>query len=428
LIEDRPNLLADTRGSVATLFAVLLPLILGFAAAGIETGFWFSERQRLQMASDSAAYSALMAYAGGASVHDAVARGITEARQSGFDGLDTQITITISAASGSRPAYAKAVIRDNAPLFLTQLFLDAQVVPVSTESFASMQATPGAANCLMSLHESTSRAILIAADVKVNLIHCVASANSTTNDSIWLEGTTRLTADCISTPGGISWNGGAMVTLKDCTTGSFPKVKQTDPFVGTPFWGGTGVTSPSYFADAAISQGRYGPGMPGGATLQPGKYGKQVEIAGAVTLMPGVYYFTEGFRAVNGGSITGTGVTLMFDQSKTIDVAQSVPWRIKAPTTGATKGIAMMGDPTKTSSGDVRLIGIMGNVEGAVYFPNQRLLTEAGPNSTPALCTTIVAKTIDIRGSGTINNDCTNASGSTAGGAKKVRLVKAAPA
>ena len=158
------------------------------------------------------------------------------------------------------------------------------------------------------------------------------------------------------------------------------------------------------------------------------EYGKQVEIAGAVTLMPGVYYFTEGFRAVNGGSITGTGVTLMFDQSKTIDVAQSVPWRIKAPTTGATKGIAMMGDPTKTSSGDVRLIGIMGNVEGAVYFPNQRLLTEAGPNTTPALCTTIVAKTIDIRGSGTINNDCTNASGSTAGGVKKVRLVKAAPA
>ena len=427
MIEDRLNFLADTRGSVATLFAVLLPLMLGFAAAGIETGFWFSERQRLQIASDSAAFSTMMSYAGGASVHDAVARGITEARASGFDGSENRITITITPASGSRAAYAKAIIRDDAPLFLTQMFIDAKVVPISTESFASLAVTPGAANCLMSLDESASRAILIGASVKVTLQKCVASANANTNDSIWLEGTTWLKSDCISTPGNISWNGGAMVTLNDCTTGTFPKVKQTDPFVGTPFWGDPGVTSPSHFADAAISQGRYGPGMPGGATLMPGNYGKQVEIAGPVTLMPGICYFTEGFRATNGGQINGAGVTLFFDQTKTMDVAQSVPWRITAPTSGPTRGVALMGDPKKTGAGNVRLIGIMGNVEGLVYFPNQRLLTESGPNGSPSLCTTIVAKTIDIRGDGTIANDCTGKTGTGSSGSGKVRLVKAAP-
>lgn len=426
--EDRLEFFTDTRGSVAILFAVLLPVMLGFAAAAIETGFWFSERQRMQIAADTAAYSAMMSYAGGASISDAVARGVTEARASGFDGTDDEIVITIVPASGSRSAYARATTRDNAPLFLTQLFLDAQVLPVGAESFASLAVTPGASNCLMSLDESASRAILIAASVRVTLQECVASANAPTNDSIWLEGTAWLTADCITTPGGISWNGGAMVTLNDCTTGTYPKVKQTDPFVGTPFWGDPGVASPANFADAAISQGRYGPGMPGGATLMPGKYGKQVEIAGSVTLMPGVYYFTNGFRATNGGQINGAGVTLFFDQTKTMDVAQSVPWRITAPTSGATRGVALMGDPTKTASGDVRLIGIMGNVEGLVYFPNQRLLTESGPNTAPSLCTTIVARTIDIRGSGTINNDCTNSSTASSGSEGKVRLVKAAPA
>lgn len=429
MIEDRLNFFADTRASVATLFAVLLPLMLGFAAAGIETGFWFSERQRLQMASDSAAYSALVAYSKGASVADAVARGRTEARKTGFDGPDAAVTITITPAAGSRPAYARAVIEDTAPLYLTQLFLDAQVLPISSESFASLEASV-AGNCLMALHESTSRAILIAASVQVTLRKCNASANAPTNDSIWLEGTASLKADCISTPGGISWNGGAMVTLNECTTGNFPKVKQSDPYVGTPFWGDPGVpspSSPSGFVDASISQGRYGPGMPGGATLMPGKYGKQVEIAGPVTLQPGVYYFTNGFRATAGGQINGTGVTIYLDQTKTIDIAQSVPWRITAPTSGTTRGIAIMGDPSKTASGPVRLIGIMGNVEGLVYLPNETLQTESGPNSSPSLCTTIVAKTIDIRGSGTINNDCSNATGSSGSGGK-VRLVKAAPA
>lgn len=427
MTKGRLDFIADTRASVATLFAVLLPLMLGFAAAGIETGFWFSERQRLQMASDTAAYSALVSYAASAGVQDAAARGVTEARASGFDGAASNIAVTVYPASGNRVAYATATIRDTAPLFLTRLFIKEQLVPVTAKSFASLQAA-SVNNCLMTLDESASRAILFAASVKVTLQKCRASSNSTPNDFIWLEGTAWLKTDCISTPGGVSWNGGAMLTMNSCTTGNFPKVKQTNPYAATPFWGDPGVTSPSHFADAAISQGRYGPGMPGGATLMPGKYGKQVEIAGPVTLMPGVYYFTNGFRATNGGRISGAGVTLYFDQTKTMDVAQSVAWRITAPTSGATRGVALMGDPKKTAAGNVRLIGIMGNVEGLVYFPNQKLLTESGPNTSPALCTTIVAKTLDIRGSGTIDNDCTTSPGNSAGGNNKVKLVKRAPA
>lgn len=111
-------------GSVAVIFGILLPALLGIAALGIEIGHWYSERDRLQIAADTAAYSALMAYSIDKNLDNAVAVGSAQARASGFTGTIDQIEIAIPSPDGSLgPNSSRAVLRANTRLYLSSLFL-----------------------------------------------------------------------------------------------------------------------------------------------------------------------------------------------------------------------------------------------------------------------------------------------------------------
>lgn len=416
---------ANTEGAVAVIFGILLPALLGIAALGIEIGHWYSERNTLQMAADTAAYSALVAYHGGIEKPKAIAIGKARARASGFTGSDAQISITIPSPDTSLgPNSARAVLAVNTQLYLSALFLDAGSIGIGVTAHATVDEVSAAGPCMLALKSNQSRAIVMASSVRLDM-KCVVASNSGAADAIWAEGTAALRADCASLPGNIATNGGASVTLTDCPGNAYPRQTTDDYMISTPFWGSSAVPDTGYFVDQSISQGRYGAGMPGGAILQPGKYGKQVEIDGTVTLKPGIYYFTNGFRAAPGSKISGQGVTIYVDQTKVLDIAQGVSWDLTAPTSGPTKGMAIMGKPS-VQGGTVRLIGVMGNVEGGIYFPNQTLQTENGPNLATARCTQIVASTIDIRGTGTIANDCSAGGAVAAGGASRVRLAAGA--
>jgi hypothetical protein len=409
------------RGNIVTMFAVLLPCLLGIAGLAIETGYWFTERHKLQMAADTAAYSALVAYSINRNTADAVTMGVEQAVASGYSGPAGTASVQIPSPEGALgPNSSMASLRQQVPLFLSRLFLNSASIEIGVVSYAMFDPVANPP-CMLSL-KNQSRSLLVAASVRMNM-KCVVASNATAADAIWLEGTTSLTANCIATPGSAATNGGASITLTTCDRANHSRDVSADPFAGTPFWGSAMVPDRPGYADQHVSQGRYGKGMPGGNQLQPGKYGKQVEIDGEVHLAPGVYYFTNGFRAAPNSRITGEGVTLMFNQSRVLDVAQNVAWSISAPESGATKGIAMMGDPAITTAGNVRLIGVLGNVKGAVYFPHQTLLTESGPNRASSVCTQVVAATIDVRGAGTIVNDCSGGGGAS-GGRPRVRLVR----
>jgi Flp pilus assembly protein TadG len=415
--------LRDERGAIAVIFGLLLPALLGFAALAIEVGYWYSEKDKLQIAADSAAYSALVAYSADKDLGKAIAVGVAQAQASGYSGSAQQITIHIPSPDGTLgPDSSRAVLQANTRLFLSALFLDAASIDIGVTAYATMDQVQANAPCMLALKPGQSRSILIAASVQVDM-NCVVATNSASNDAIWVEGSAALTANCVRTPGTIGTNGGAKVTLNDCPNGTYPRETSEDSLASTPYWGSPSVPDVPVFADQHINQGRYGAGMPGGNVLKPGKYGKQVEIDGTVTLQPGIYYFSAGFRAAPGSKIIGAGVTIYVDQSKVLDIAQNVAWDLTAPTSGPTAGMVIMGNPANTGNSQVRLIGIIGNVQGGVYFPNQQLLTENGPNIATPRCTQIVASSIDIRGSGTIRNDCSagSATGSKPG---NVRLAK----
>lgn len=415
--------ISDQRGAVVVIFGLLLPGLLGIAALAIEVGHWYSEKEKLQIAADSAAYSALVAYSLDKDVSKAVAVGKAQARASGFTGMDSQIAIAIPAPGGTLGANSsRAVLEASTSLYLSSIFLNAGFIDIGAGSYAAMEEAVENSPCMLALDAGTSRAIAVAASVQVSM-NCVVATNSSAKDAIWAEGTATLASSCARAPGTIGTNGGARIILNDCSLGSYPRETTTDALSGAPFWGSATIPDTSYFVDQSISQGRYGVGMPGGNVLQPGKYGKQVEIDGTVTLQPGIYYFTNGFRAAPGSKITGKGVTIMVDQGKVLDIAQNVAWDLTAPASGPTQGMAIMGHPSRTG-GTVRLIGILGNVQGAVHFPNQTVQTESGPNLAKARCTQLVARTIDIRGGGRIDNDCSAGTSGGSGSPGLVRLVR----
>lgn len=410
-------------GAIAVIFGLLLPALLGFSALAIEVGHWYTERDKLQMAADVAAYSALVAYSTDGKLAAAIDTGRAQARASGFIGTDEQIAIAIPSPDGTLgPNSSRAMLRANPRLYLSALFLDLASIDIGVVSYAVFDPIADPVPCMLALKSNQSRSIVMAASVQVDM-NCLVASNSTRGDAVWAEGTASLTASCIKTPGSTATNGGARITVTDCPNGQIDHSTSSQPFTDMPYWGDPGVPDTATFIDQSVSQGRYGVGRPGGPNLNPGKYGKQVEIDGTVTLAPGIYYFSAGFRATPGSRITGQGVTIYVNQSKVLDIAQNVQWNLTAPTTGPTAGMAIMGNPAITG-GTVRLIGIIGNVEGAIYFPNQALQTESGPNIASTRCTQIVASTIDIRGSGSIRNDCSGQSGGSSGSAATVRLAK----
>lgn len=417
------ELLADTSGGVAIIFGLLLPSLLGISALAIEVGSWYADKNRLQIAADAAAYSALVAYQKDKSLTNAVAIGVAEAQASGYSGPADKIKILIPSPDGTLgPNSSRAELTEPSPLFLSQLFLKQGWLDISAVSYAT--ATPATPNapCMLALKANQSRSIVFASSVKVDMA-CVVSSNSTANDAIWAEGQSSLKAHCATVPGSVATNGGAKVSFSNCPNGSYQRTTTEDYLASTPFWGSASIPDTNVFVDANVAQSTYGENWTAGNQLKPGKYGQQVDIVGTVHLAPGIYYFTNGLRAAPNSKIVGEGVTIFIDQSKLMDFSNDVQWQLSAPTSGPTKGVVLSGRPD-VYGGTVRLFGIIGNVQGAVYFPNQEIKTASGPNLAQARCTQIVASYIDIRGEGTIKNDCSGVGNQTGSSGGKVQLAK----
>lgn len=417
------ELLTDTKGGVAVIFGILLPSLLGISALAIEVGSWYADKNRLQIAADAAAYSALVAYQKNKSLTDAVTIGVANARASGYSGPADTIKILIPSPDGTLgPNSSRAVLTEPSPLFLSQLFLKQGWLDISTVSYATASPATPNAPCMLALKPNQSRSIVFASSVKVDMA-CVVSSNSNASDAIWAEGQSSLKAHCATVPGTVATNGGAKVTFSNCPNGSYQRTSSEDYLASTPFWGSANIPDTNVFVDANVAQSAYGEGLTAGNQLKPGKYSKQVDIIGTVHLAPGIYYFTNGLRAAPNSKIIGEGVTIFIDQSKLMDFSENVQWQLSAPTSGPTKGIVLTGRPD-IYGGSVRLFGIIGNVQGAVYFPNQEIKTASGPNLPKARCTQIVASFIDVRGEGTITNDCSGVGNQTGSAGGKVQLAK----
>ena len=181
----------DNRGNVAITVALCLPLIIGGAAFGIETGYWRYDQVRVQQAADAAAYAgAVVKRSGGAQISNTqvTSAATTAASSNGYtNATDTLVAHVPSLATPSDANSVEVVItRTEPPIFTAYVRCMvsgwrnnncdnsiATVKGVATASFS----TAGNA-CILALSPSASKAANFAGSSGITLDGCVVMSNS----------------------------------------------------------------------------------------------------------------------------------------------------------------------------------------------------------------------------------------------------------
>jgi len=372
------NIRLGTEGNVATLFALSLPLIIGAAALGVETSYWFFRDLKLQSAADAAAYAGAIEKRAGSSSTDILGSAAFSAEDNGFDASLGSMVVNSPPTSGmySGGQAVEVILSQPVERYFTRLFLDEDVTE-RARAVARFQSTGKA--CILALDPSASSAVLFSGNTSFNVKGCNVMANSIAADAVKSQGSVQVALDCIVSGGGTNLTAGVVQTQPNC-----PVLKA--PPVGDPY-GELPVPSDS---DSYV-------------------YKNGLDIKGTVNLAPGVYIIrgNKGLTINAGAVVTGTDVTFYLEGTARVTMNGNAKVKLQAPTTGTYAGVLFFGDRNSSGTPVNKFNGTSDSeLTGSIYFKSQPVAYE-GNFSGQGGCTRVVADTIEWTGNTTINQDCT---------------------
>jgi hypothetical protein len=331
----------DTRGVTLVLVALMIPVLIGFAALGVETGLWYTIKRQNQTAADFAALSGAYEIVNGSPYYvSGTSSGTSSGSNSGICGLAArdagrgrngfsfdpswscpQSSPTLQSACTNLPSGQACV--NNPPLFRTSVgdprsvevilaqrqnsFLASLFLPsVTIDTRAVAKVNDAGLTCDLSLAK-TGTGISIQGSATLNLTGCGMAANSTDASSISFGGGNNdiLNASWFQTVGNYSSNGSPVLNVPTRLIDSTPV---TDPYsCNPPRLGCAGQITYSWPASPVNSTSPCYPWTGAPTTLQPGLYGKSsgshkcsdgsgsssppmAFSSGTTKLCPGVYY------------------------------------------------------------------------------------------------------------------------------------------
>jgi hypothetical protein len=381
---------ASQDGSMAVLFAIASTVVLGFAALAIDASSFYATKVEMQNAADSAAISAVKAYAASDKEKRWVTEGKAIAASYGYGEEKTGGTVTVTVNSpptrGKYTAtgegdYIEARITKHVKPFFAQL-LGQEAVTLTAYGVAGRVGTSTA--CVL------SNTTIIVNDANIDLSSCSAAANSTGSQAFLFNSGAKWTSAIVTTPGGITQNSGTTVNAQQLTKQN----AVVDPYAGLTY------DEPKDAACKNWADGNY--------TKTPGCYWG-TGFTGNYTLSPGTYYF-KGDMNMNGGgsgtSITGTGVTLVFLGGFNPGSGRV---NLKAPTASTDananydyKGIVIF----KPNGGDMNFNSDTTlTFDGAIYAPKSTFNLNAGTETTTQ-CNQIVANQITFNSKAKLYTNC----------------------
>jgi acetyltransferase-like isoleucine patch superfamily enzyme len=401
----------DHSGTIAVMTALSLTALVGFAGLGIETTQWYTEKRAIQAAADDAALSAAIAYSQG-NTSGYTIEGKSVAGTDGFVDGANQVTVTVNKppASGPYASNASAI----------QVIINAPAQPVLSKMFigdftisASSVAIPASAStnaCVLALNGVATGAGTLSGTTNITLKNCSFDVNSNSKTALVLNGNSTLTASDVYVVGGDSISNNSTLTV----TGNVminTNNSMTDPYATRV------IPTP---AATCIDLGQ----IQGNVTLNPGTYcGMDIQAGANVILNPGVYILDGNsksggnFDIAGGGTITGTGVSIVLTTSGTafskvgdivINGGSTVNLTAPDATTGlASQGIVFWQDSRKPDDGKDNFNGgSTMNLTGAIYLPSQTVSFNGGNTAGGTGCTQIVASIIVFSGNSEFDNNC----------------------
>lgn len=399
---------SDRSGNYAIIVAILIPVLVGFAALAAEYGLWVYKRSEMLSAADAAAVSA--ATAGSNVALEANAVTASNGYENGVNG--TTVTVNQPPLSGPQAGNSKAVeviVRQPQARLLTSLF-GSQPIMIRARAVA---VGGGGGGCVLALNASASGAVTMAGSTNVNLNGCSLHVNSTSSSAMTTGGT--LSAQSVNVVGGISGSTSGITTTQGIHTGV---LSISDPYASVAVPSFSGCTRTNYRPQSD-------------ATINPGVYCAGIDLTGGVTLTlnPGIYFIDRGDLFIRGGAtIRGSGVTLIFTSSTGTRWAQAriqpnANVDLTAPASGSTAGLVMFGDRRMPAGIRFDLNGGNGQkFGGAVYVP-KAALTFTGSSVTGTSCSQIIADTITFTGNSEVRLNCSG-TGTRAFGSSTAQLVE----
>ena len=409
----------DDAGATAIIFALVIPIVLGFAALAVELGSAYSQKRVLQGAVDSASMSGAWAVLRVAD-KDAAAKTVVQA-----DGLTVasaaskttvKLTVNNPPKSGAYTGDAhavEAILTQMQAMGLSSVISGQQTASITVRSVSTLTEIEGA--CILALEKLNAGAVDIIGTTTINLKKCGIFSNSTNAKSIIIGGNAKVTTDYLKTPGDVSVAGKPTVndggTLIDGTTSQslFDSPRVLDPFASSP----VPTTSGSSFGSVQLNGKVTGVN----ATLSPGTYTNlkinSNDKSDSITLSPGVYVIDGGTLDLSAQTkVIAKNVTFVLKNNATVTVNGQAGVELTAPATGS-QGAPFIFYQDQPYTDSANLVNMKFNggsamlLNGAMYFP-QGNLTFNGDGTAPApACNRVVGRDINYTGSYNFQADCT---------------------
>jgi len=405
------DLAPDRRGVIIVMFALLLPIMVGFIGLAVEVSLWYQQRRNIQSAADAAAIAAAYEVADGASstTRDAVAR--REAQRNDSDLADADITInvppTISAVYNDSTTYPNAVevsITKTVTALFAGYFIDS-TLSISTHAVGNVSFTEDPA-CVLTLGTTDSDSVKVSGNGStVTLSGCTVHANSDASgtgsgNAIRTTGNgATLTADCINARGSIS--GTTTTTVCSSVNESAPSIE--DPYEDVVETIPTSCDDSNYSITGSttdsITEGTYCGGIKTGANT-------------TLTMGAGEYLLDEGDFEIK-GELTANNVVVIFTDSSgtncgSLKFTSGADIIISAPTSGTYAGLLFYRNSRcdAVSQGHKFTGGTNADITGTMYFPTSSIEFSGGA-SVGGSCVQLVANAVDISGDAALGSNCT---------------------
>jgi hypothetical protein len=396
----------DSSGSVFVYTAASLAVLLGMAGLAVDLGYWYWSQRDMQSAADSAAMSAALEMARGATAAEMETRAKDSATLNGYqDGLAALVTINNPPKSGVHAGdntYVEAIVQQDQSGFVSSMVHSGDMT-IAARAVATLA---GAPSCVIALNPTDDQVLSIEGKSDVQL-GCGAQSNSASATAVSQQGkNSSLTAESVNATG--SYEGSNYSPMPN--TG-MPAVE--DPF--------------AYLSPPAIGPCDEPAGAPvnvvsgmGSVTLDPGVYCGGILIQGGdVTFNPGLYIVDEiglsiqGTSIVDGGDVTfyipptATGeLSATFDPLfHTLYIAGQATVTLNAPTTGVYDGILFYQDPASDPALLWELAGGSDMVLGGVlYAPSADIHFAGGNNTTGNPWTAIIGDEVHFVGNSSLGS------------------------
>ncbi|APO76830.1 hypothetical protein AM571_CH04053 [Rhizobium etli 8C-3] len=386
------RLIRDEGGNFTILTAAAIVPLLGAASIAIDFVNARFEADKLQEALDSATLAAVRLYGEGYSEAEATqlanemffgnyqTAGIVNEANDAMTPAEEPPSLQIAYSMAGQQVFATANYAvDYDPVFLTRLSF-----PISRRSSTAYQA--GNEACILALSPTADRAFEVTGSSKVDTSNCAITANSHSNEAIYVGGSGSLKTECLYTPGKVA-----------------ASPYKIDLECDKPYEGTAAALDPFRFKTMPKA-GTLAKNNASGE-LEPGTY-KGLQVKGNVTLQPGDYIINGGKLSFGSQSVvTGEGVTFFLLNGAEIDIHGGSTVNVTAPTSGPWAGFVFVADRDNTASAVING-NSNSNISGIIYMPAAEEIQYSGNGTTSGDCVRIIGQKITMTGNSTFKLEC----------------------